>query len=144
MTKRDNAMDSSAAGQSLPCRTGNEADVINLLLEEYRTLRQEIIARLTNRAQLLAFSAAATGLIASGRSLTLIVLVIGTAAMAGLCYWLSSNRGVRHIASHVADIEAMINQLAARAYDLPEEAVLRWEIKQASEAEGKPRWWRYL
>lgn len=131
MTEQSEAANPLTSELEQLCRPGKESDVIALLLEEYRTLRAEIVSRHSDRAQLLAFSAAATGLIASGRPPVVASIIVGVVAVCGLGYWLSSNHGIQYVASHVAELETKINQLAAHAYGVSEDGPLGWENAQA-------------
>lgn len=107
---------------------------IALLLEEYRSLRADLVQRTASHASLLGFLVAAVALITrpedfkpgAWMAMVLVVLVIG------LVYWVRSQQITKDLGARVADIEDALNQLATIAYgqstgEVGSKAELQWE-----------------
>ncbi|MFI6283332.1 hypothetical protein ACIBCM_01020 [Streptomyces sp. NPDC051018] len=112
-----------------PGTTGKEAEVIQLLLEEYRALRAEITQRVTERVQIVA--AAGVGAViltaAGGFSFGKPHLYAAFGVVLFALAW--SRKGARDMAElgrHVRGLEIRINALAAEAYGVGD--VLSWEL----------------
>lgn len=107
---------------------------IALLLEEYRSLRADLVQRTASHASLLGFLLAAVALIPKPEdfrpgpwmAVALVVLVIG------LVYWVRSQQITKDLGARVADIEDALNKLATIAYgqcagEVGSKAELQWE-----------------
>ncbi|MDQ6806039.1 MAG: hypothetical protein M3065_13980 [Actinomycetota bacterium] len=98
----------------------------SLLLEEYRTLRDEAKQCVSERMTLLGFLTASAAFI-----------IAGTA-------WLRSWRALDKLSRRLAELESQINELAHRAYRLEAPSLLVWENrlrKHRAELASDPRWW---
>jgi hypothetical protein len=114
--------------------------VIGLLIEEYRTLREEVIQRLNGRVQLLAFAIAGAGIAASGKSPVFYGALGGSLLLVGMVFWNRSKRGIEYLASHIARLERCINELSSRAYGTRGQFPFQWETEQAR-IRTRARWW---
>jgi hypothetical protein len=90
-------------------------DAINLLLEEYRTLREEVVSRMAGRVQLLSFTIAGAGLASNSRTPTY-AAIAGGLVVVGLGFWTRSKRGIERVADQIATLECRINTLAAASF----------------------------
>jgi hypothetical protein len=105
-----------------------ETKVIELLLEEYRTLRTEVVARLTVRAQVAVVVGASATVLAYAGGLSWrkphVYIVIGALLFVGT-WWRDMNRGRYSVANHLRELERRINDLASAAYGT--QPLLTWE-----------------
>jgi hypothetical protein len=106
---------------------GSEQIVIGLLLEEYRSLREAIVARATARAQMLAYvGAGAAVIITIGGRTVIAAIVIPGLILFGLLVFASMNRIGTIQSLHVAELERRINALCRDAYGVSED-IFTWE-----------------
>ncbi|MFF3501507.1 hypothetical protein [Streptomyces sp. NPDC003247] len=117
---------SGAPGHAQPRGTSQE---IALLLEEYRTLREEIIHRVAGRMQMIGFAGIISALLVVSDKLNfgapafyvaVLVLVVALLWLRGI------NRAIQRIGRHLRKIEERVNALAAQGYGSTD-AVLTWE-----------------
>lgn len=87
--------------------------VRELLLEEYRTLRDESVQRITSRTQLVSIAVAAAALLVvqERAPLWLVLLAVGLILGAAF-YYVTSRADVRKIARHLMIVEQRLNALA--------------------------------
>jgi hypothetical protein len=121
-----------------PCRSGSEAEVIDLLLEEYRTLRSEVVARVQSRTQLTAFAVAGTGLVASTRSPWLMSFA-GLLILIGAVVWIRSQSLLESLGRAISQLEKQIDSLASIAYETSAGLPLSWETQQLELRKDVPR-----
>ncbi|MEU5255143.1 hypothetical protein [Streptomyces longwoodensis] len=107
----------------------NRDKEITLLLEEYRTLREEIIHRVAGRMQMIGFAGIISALLvvsdrlnfdAPGFYVAVLVLIVALLWLRGI------NRAIQRIGHHLRQLEARINDLAAAGYGSTS-PVLSWE-----------------
>jgi hypothetical protein len=128
-------------GARLPETAGaSGSPVMSLLLEEYRTLREEVISRMAGRVQLLAFTIAGAGLAANARS-PVYAGIAGALVAVGIAFWTSSKRGIERAADQIAGLERRINTLSNVAGPDSGLAPLSWETQQTQIRTGA-RWLR--
>jgi hypothetical protein len=118
---------------------------INLLLEEYRTLRDEVNHRVGGRMQMIGFAGVISALLVASDDwdigtgnfyIAALVLVIAALWLRGI------NRAIQRIGKHLRQIEERVNALAPRACGSAED-VLTWETRVErgrSRVRGLPRW----
>jgi hypothetical protein len=119
--------------------------VIDLLLEEYRSLRQEIIQKQASQSSLLGFGATGIGL-AFGLtgSLGKALLAASLITLLGVYYHLITARNVALLSRHVAGLEERINTLARSEHPASED-VLTWETRlQSRPASIMSPWFRLI
>lgn len=122
-------------------RQRDELQEISLLLEEYRTLRDEVNQRVGSRMQMIGFAVVISALLVASDGagtyyIAALVLVIAALWLRGI------NRAIQRIGSHLRQIETRVNALAAQACGSAE-GVLTWESKahgDRSRVRGLPRW----
>lgn len=103
---------------------------IKLLLEEYRSLRDESKQRISERITLLGLLTAAGALIASSHNAVWAYAVGAGFLVVGGAVWLRSWRIIDKLGTRLARLEEGINKLASDAYSLgPESDRLRWETE---------------
>jgi hypothetical protein len=103
---------------------------IKILLEEYRSLRDEAKQRVSERMTLLGLLTAAAAVIASThRAVSAYVVAVVFIVIGGLV-WLRSWRILDKLSRDIAVLETRINDLARTAYGLEASSVLlRWETQ---------------
>ncbi|MFH8800896.1 hypothetical protein ACH4F6_15045 [Streptomyces sp. NPDC017936] len=120
------AQASGTPGQA-PSRGASQE--IALLLEEYRTLREEIIHRVAGRMQMIGFAGIISALLvisdkpnfgAPAVYVAVLVLVVALLWLRGI------NRAIQRIGRHLRTVEERINALAAQGYGSTG-PVLTWE-----------------
>lgn len=102
---------------------------INLLLEEYRSLRSEITTRLGARMTLLGFLTASAALLvgAQSGSTWVYILVVGLIAT-GAAVWFRSGQLLGMLSDRLATLEDSLNARAGEAFRLPQDRpLLAWE-----------------
>jgi hypothetical protein len=116
---------------------------IKILLEEYRSLRDEAKQRISERMTLLGLLTAAAAVIASTHNATWAYIVAVAFIVIGGLVWLRSWRILDKLSWRISGLEAAINDLARTAYRLDARAeLLGWETQlqegraQLAEAEG--------
>jgi hypothetical protein len=108
---------------------------ISALLEEYRTLREEITQRISARMQMIGFAGIISALLAASNLLSykspspyVSALTLVLAA-----FWVrGSNQAIQRIGRHLRGIEERINTLAAQAWQCPG-PLLTWETSIQSQ-----------
>jgi hypothetical protein len=118
----------------LTCRSGQEDQVIALLLEEYRTLRAEQISHLGTQGSMLAFGGVAVVLVAGLKGTggaAFWVAVLSALVLGSYFYWSRVAAMVR-LGRRISDIERRLNSLAETAYECSA-PVLTWETLQREE-----------
>ncbi|MEU7101813.1 hypothetical protein AB0A66_26260 [Streptomyces longwoodensis] len=118
-----------AGGTSATAGQRDRNKEIGLLLEEYRTLREEIIHRVAGRMQMIGFAGIISALLVVSDRLhfdapsfyvAILVLVVALLWLRGI------NRAIQRIGLHLRHLEVRINDLAAQGYGSTE-PVLSWE-----------------
>ncbi|SEN16346.1 hypothetical protein [Actinacidiphila rubida] len=102
---------------------------IAALLEEYRTLREEITQRISARMQLIGFAGIISALLAASDHLTYTSpspYVSALTLLLAVLWVRGSNQAIQRIGRHLRGIEERINALAAQAWQSPE-PLLTWE-----------------
>jgi hypothetical protein len=125
------------------CLPGSESQVIDLLLEEYRTLREEAISRMGGKLQLLGFVIAGAGLAANAKS-TIYAGIAGMLVVVGGVVWNRSKVGIERVADRIAVIEGQVDMLAHKAYELSDPLPLSWETQQRAVRQRTSRIRRWL
>lgn len=103
---------------------------IDLLMEEYRALRNDIGSRVTAQTTLLGFTAAGLAVFVGTRDAPGWVygIVVGTVLTVLTVVFLINLRWIRAAGNHVARIESRVNALARIAYGLmADEILLSWQ-----------------
>lgn len=119
---------------------------MNLLLEEYRSLRDEAKQRITERMTLVTVLVAGTALVISGHGSVGAIVIAAVLAVIAACVWLRTWRILDKLSIRLMGVESRINRLAAQAYGLGAGAeLLSWETTlQRGRADMKApgnRWW---
>jgi hypothetical protein len=117
--------------------------VIGLRMQEYETLRTEVVQRIAARQQMTGYAAALTAIAATlggnlgwWRWLIVTLVVLGSAL-----YLRDSNKGVQRIGLHLQDLEKDINALAVEVYGQP---VLSWENRRQGQREREGWTWKVI
>jgi hypothetical protein len=118
---------------------------IELLLEEYRTLRAEVVARLTVRAQVAVVVGASATVLAYAGGLSWrkpYVYIVFGALLFVVTWWRDMNRGRYSVANHIRELEGRINDLASAAYGA--QPLLTWETinYEGRLRRGRAKRWR--
>src|SRR3954454_21145920 len=103
-------------------------------MEEYRTLRTELINHVGAQGNLLTFGGVAVAVVAGlkgSASASFWVAMLGILLVGGHFYWTRINSIVR-IGRHVSGIEKRINDLARTAHGC-DSPLLSWETTQQEE-----------
>lgn len=104
-------------------------DAVELLLEEYKALRQEVVAAMSNRIATLTFGLASIGAILAASILTtksgvlpgvMLALLVPTIAILVLFMWLGEYERMQRAGTFLMEIEARINREEQRR-------LLTWE-----------------
>lgn len=125
--------------------TGPEKELIDLLLEEYRTLRAEQTSRVTGQFNLLSYGAAGTALVFGlsgdvGRTLVVLLLLLVPAIL----YYALNSAGMAHTSRHLSLLEQRVNDLT-RAAGWTTDDVLTWETGQFRDpTRSRNPMWRLL
>jgi hypothetical protein len=128
-----------------------EDKAISVLMEEYKTLRAEIILRIGNRMQILGFLTAGVALVVSYVSISRSIWGLGLflplmTLLAGFAYWRLHAFQTDRMSEHVAELEREINERARRVSNITGD-LLTWESRQKErrmQAErGRLSRWRY-
>ena len=98
------------------CNSGQEAHVISLLLEEYRTLREEQISKLVSQGNLLGYVGAGVALIAGLSSGVRLVISLVFLSVLAAAYYLRNIQNVLRLSRQLEELERRINRLAVGAY----------------------------
>lgn len=105
---------------------------LNLLLEEYRSLRAEVNQRIGASASLVGFVAAGAAFVVSsdgGHVAWIAASIVGLLATA---VWVSYLLSIRSLGGYLRRLEGHINSCARVAYDVDGEAALMvWESRLA-------------
>ena len=120
----------STNGQPDPITS--EKDLINIMLEEYKTLRAEQLLRMSIQFQLSAVAGSALLTIIGigfGKSIWLGLLLIVILAILFICGMLLFDNDMRITASHLKKIEADINHRAKHQ-------LMSWETTSSIDAFG--------
>jgi hypothetical protein len=122
-----------------PCRNGAERDVIDLLLVEYSTLRDEVIARTSIRGQTATVMVAIGALFVAlyKAPIGTIAIVVGVLLLMGVGNWARMGAMVSALDARLAVLEGRINDLAAIAYDT-NSPLLTWEQDVCKSTRGSP------
>jgi hypothetical protein len=101
---------------------------LELLLKEYDTLREEVLARVQSRFQLLSFLVAAAAFVVGQSSLTQISvglwwLLVGVVALVGIV-WFYFRVMIENCAKRLRQIEGALNGSAPTQ-------VMQWESRRA-------------
>lgn len=100
------------SGAILDIRTYDSMQARELLLEEYKSLRNESVTRIASRTQLVTIMVAAAGLLtATTTRLWLIILAI-IFMLGAVVYYFTSKADVERIARHLATVEGQLNEIA--------------------------------
>jgi hypothetical protein len=84
-----------------------------LLIEEYRTLRDESVQRITSRTQLVSVAVAAGALLVVQQRAPLWLMLLAAGFILGSAfYYVTSRADVRKIARHLVTVEQQLNTLA--------------------------------
>jgi predicted membrane-bound spermidine synthase len=103
---------------------------ITILLEEYRSLRDEAKQRVSERMTLLGLLTAAAAVIASTHNAVWAYVVAALFLVIGALVWLRSWRILDKLSQRIAALETEINDLAQTAYRLgTRPCLLRWETQ---------------
>ncbi|RNC74784.1 hypothetical protein DC095_008990 [Streptomyces xinghaiensis] len=115
--------------------------VIDLRMQEYETLRSEVIQRIAARQQMAGYSALMTAIAVTlggnlgwWRYLLVALVLLGSAL-----YLRDSNKGIQRIGLHLQSLEADINALTIDIYGQP---ALFWESRRQEQREREKRTWR--
>jgi hypothetical protein len=101
---------------------------INILLEEYRSLRDEAKQRISERMTLLGLLTAAAAVIASTHDAVWAYAVAGAFLVLVAAVWLRSWRILDKLSRRISALEQAINRLASDAYSLGDKCErLGWE-----------------
>jgi len=130
-----------------------EDRAIQVLMEEYKTLRAEILQRISSNGQIPGFLVAGTAIVVSVLSISghglfrsLGLYISLTVLIGGYTYWRHNKIVYHRIGDHVASLEQEINQRAERAYG-SNVGLLTWETYQkqvrADTARSPLAKWRY-
>lgn len=98
---------------------------LNVMLEEYRALRAESVARMSSRGTLTGFLAASLALVLSKDQPAANVWAVGAATTAIASVWLYSLAMLRRLRSHLVSLQRMINDETTRVHGGDD--VLTWE-----------------
>ena len=113
---------------------GGHMDSVDILLEEYKTLRQESLTAMNNRNRVLSFGLAAIGAIVTGGiyvydsvdhlSISCLVFIIVIPAITSfiLLMWLGEYERMQRAGKFLVELEGRINKEAR-------ETLLTWETK---------------
>ncbi|MFF3264665.1 hypothetical protein ACFYWO_36515 [Streptomyces sp. NPDC002932] len=117
--------------------------IIGLRMEEYESLRSEVVQRIGARQQLAGYAAAATVIAATlGSGLgPWRILVVGLVFLIAYLYLRDSNDGIQRLGTHLRVIENDVNDLARSVYG---REILTWESCRQTERNGENRFWRAL
>ncbi|MFF9186559.1 hypothetical protein [Streptomyces rochei] len=117
--------------------------VIALRMQEYETLRSEVVQRIAARQQMAGYAAALTAIAATlggnlgwWRYLIVALVILGSAL-----YLRDSNKGIQRIGLHLQDLEREINVLAVEAYGQP---ALSWESRRQGQREREGWIWKVI
>ncbi|MEU6810548.1 hypothetical protein ABZ920_16460 [Streptomyces sp. NPDC046831] len=117
--------------------------VVDLRMQEYETLRTEIIQRIAARQQMAGYAAALTAIAATlggnlgwWRYFIVALVVLGSAL-----YLRDSNKGIQRIGLHLQDLEKEINVLAVEIYGRP---ALSWESRRQGQREREGWIWKVI
>jgi len=102
------------------------AATIGILLEEYRTLRDEIKVHLAGQFTVLTYTLTATGIVAGLARSKWAIGVAAVVGAVGLYGYFMTVREVIQLGTAVAILEMRINRLAGRAYGTRGD-LLSWE-----------------
>lgn len=127
--------------------------LINVLLEEYKTLRDESHQNMGERLTLLSFptAAVAIAIAAHGAAWSIVLMVVLLAVYAGV--WYRTWRGLDRRAQHLSRLEQRINELALGAPAVKSEGgLLTWETRLCDRRQAltrsnswiKKKWGRIL
>ncbi|QIP83198.1 hypothetical protein GLX30_02900 [Streptomyces sp. Tu 2975] len=111
-----------------PCQYRYEQEVM-VLLEEYRTLREEVTQRVAARMQMIGFAGAISALLVVSDSITFRgpnLYVAGLFLVLAVVWLRGTNLAIQRIGRHLRVVEARVNALAARAWGSSEH-LLTWE-----------------
>jgi len=101
---------------------------INILLEEYKSLRDESEQNMGERLTLLSFLTAAVAVLISGHEAAWAVAVAIALAAAAGAVWYRTWRGLDKRAQHLEGLERRINELAL-GDSTAQQSLLSWETK---------------
>ena len=117
--------------------------VIDLRMQEYETLRTEIVHRIAARQQMAGYAALLTavavtlgGNLGWWRYFIVVLVLLGSAL-----YLRDSNKGIQRIGLHLQSLEADVNALAVEVYGQP---ALSWESRRQGQREREKRVWRVV
>jgi hypothetical protein len=128
-----------------------EDKAISVLMEEYKTLRAEIVLRVGNRMQILGFLIAGVALVVSYASVSHAIWGVGLVLplmilLGGFVYWRQHAFQTDRMSEHVAELEREINERARRVCNIAED-LLTWESRQKERRiqakHGRLSRWRY-
>jgi len=137
------------ASDELNCTPGKEAEVIALLLEEYRALRAETTQRLTARIQVTGFIGVVVALLAATSDLTFrkpnLYFAFALTAVAWY-WWHTMASGMYKVANQLQRLEENMNRLAVRAYGITgvSKGPFTWEMMLHEERSAEGRWVHWL
>jgi len=121
--------------------TQRQREIIDLRMQEYDTLRTEIIQRINARQQIAGYAGAATVITAAlGVNIGYWRwLVVALVVLVALGYLRDSNKGIQRIGLHLQEVERDVNELAQAIYGRP---VLMWETRREGQRKREPRFWK--
>jgi hypothetical protein len=118
----------------LPTTTAEDArGLIDLMVEEYKSLRAEISTRLACLGTLLGFLAAGLAvMVGTGQPSSKVVLFAAPVAAAfGLGYWWYQAELIDQISGRLATVEAEMNKLAKTAFPTGHAVPFGWQDEAA-------------
>ncbi|CAL9461782.1 hypothetical protein SUDANB58_02664 [Streptomyces sp. enrichment culture] len=125
------------------CACGHDkaAEVIELRMKEYESLRSEVVQRIGARQQLAGYAGAATAIAATlGSDLGYWrILVVGLVLLVAYLYLRDSNDGIQRLGRHLRLVEEDVNSLARSTYG---REILSWESRRQADRNGEKRIWK--
>ncbi|MER5528386.1 hypothetical protein ABT075_28005 [Streptomyces sp. NPDC002677] len=121
-------------------RVERDAQIIDLLMREYESLRAEIAQRVASRMEILGFSGVIAALLSTG-GLSLHkpnLYLAGATVLLGLLWLRDCNQGIQRIGRHLREVESRVNSLSTRNYG---SSALSWETRRhVGRRQERPAW----
>ncbi|MEU0738142.1 hypothetical protein [Streptomyces sp. NPDC006134] len=125
------------------CECGHDkaAELIELRMKEYESLRSEVVQRIGARQQLAGYAGAATAIAATlGSDLGYWrILIVGLVLLIAYLYLRDSNDGIQRLGKHLRLIEADVNSLARGTYG---REILSWESRRQVDRNKEKKIWK--